>query len=75
MADSVLAGAFTGDFAVALERAAAFCRVVSTGWACSPTTTRTPSTRRPGPVRRPTSCGPGSSSSSPPSAGARGLLA
>jgi hypothetical protein len=32
-ADSVLAGAFTGDFAVALERAAAFCRVVSTGWA------------------------------------------
>jgi hypothetical protein len=33
MADSVLAGAFTGDFAVALERAAAFCRVVSTGWA------------------------------------------
>jgi hypothetical protein len=33
MADSVLAGAFAGDFAVALERAAAFCRVVSTGWA------------------------------------------
>jgi hypothetical protein len=33
MADIVLAGAFTGDFAVALERAAAFCRVVSTGWA------------------------------------------
>jgi hypothetical protein len=33
MADSVLAGAFTGDFAVALERAAAFCRVLSTGWA------------------------------------------
>jgi hypothetical protein len=33
MADSVLAGAFTGDFAVALERAAAFCSVVSTGWA------------------------------------------
>ena len=33
MADAVLAGAFTGDFAVALERAAAFCRVVSTGWA------------------------------------------
>jgi hypothetical protein len=33
MADSVLAGAFTGDFAVALERAGAFCRVVSTGWA------------------------------------------
>src|SRR5919206_1386242 len=32
-ADAVLAGAFTGDFAVALERAAAFCRVVSTGWA------------------------------------------
>jgi hypothetical protein len=33
LADAVLAGAFTGDFAVALERAAAFCRVVSTGWA------------------------------------------
>src|SRR4051812_421653 len=33
MADAVLAGAFTGDFAVALERAGAFCRVVSTGWA------------------------------------------
>lgn len=32
-ADSVLTGAFTGDFAVALERAGAFCRVVSTGWA------------------------------------------
>lgn len=33
LADDVLAGAFDGDFAVALERAAAFCRVVSTGWA------------------------------------------
>jgi hypothetical protein len=33
LADAVLAGVFTGDFAVALERAAAFCRVVSTGWA------------------------------------------
>ena len=33
LADAVLAGAFTGDLAVALERAAAFCRVVSTGWA------------------------------------------
>jgi hypothetical protein len=33
LADAVLAGAFTGDFAVALERAGAFCRVVSTGWA------------------------------------------
>ncbi|MFV0406348.1 MAG: hypothetical protein ACK5LN_05940 [Propioniciclava sp.] len=29
--DEVLRGVFTGDFAVALERAAAFCRVVSTG--------------------------------------------
>ncbi|WP_394970068.1 thymidine phosphorylase [Scardovia wiggsiae] len=28
-ADSILAGAFTGDFAVALERAAAFCEVIS----------------------------------------------
>jgi hypothetical protein len=33
LADAVLAGAFTGDLDVALERAAAFCRVVSTGWA------------------------------------------
>lgn len=33
LADAVLAGAFTGDLAVALERAAAFCRVVATGWA------------------------------------------
>ena len=33
MADAVLAGAFTGDLAVALERAAAFCHVVATGWA------------------------------------------
>ncbi len=31
LADAVLAGAFTGDLAVALERAAAFCRVVATG--------------------------------------------
>jgi hypothetical protein len=33
LADDVLAGAFTGELDVALERAAAFCRVVSTGWA------------------------------------------
>jgi hypothetical protein len=33
LADAVLAGAFTGDLAVAMERAGAFCRVVSTGWA------------------------------------------
>ncbi len=33
VADAVLAGAFTGDLGVALDRAAAFCRVVSTGWA------------------------------------------
>jgi hypothetical protein len=33
LADAVLAGAFSGDLGVALERAAAFCRVVSTGWA------------------------------------------
>ena len=33
VADAVLAGAFTGDLGVALERAAAFCRVVSIGWA------------------------------------------
>lgn len=31
MADSILAGAFTGDFAVALERAAAFLHVVAQG--------------------------------------------
>ena len=33
LADDVLTGAFVGDLDVALERAAAFCRVVSTGWA------------------------------------------
>jgi len=33
LADAVLAGAFTGELDVALERAAAFCRVVSIGWA------------------------------------------
>lgn len=33
VADAVLAGAFTGDLAVAMERAGAFCRVVATGWA------------------------------------------
>lgn len=31
VADAILAGAFTGDFAVALERASAFCRVVVAG--------------------------------------------
>lgn len=31
MADSVLSGAFRGDFDMALERAAAFCRVISLG--------------------------------------------
>lgn len=31
VADEILRGAFTGDFAVALERAAAFCHVVSAG--------------------------------------------
>ncbi|BDR53786.1 hypothetical protein KIM372_16930 [Bombiscardovia nodaiensis] len=30
-ADSILSGAFTGDFAVALERAAAFCDVIAKG--------------------------------------------
>ena len=30
-ADEILRGAFTGDFAMALDRAAAFCRVVSAG--------------------------------------------
>jgi hypothetical protein len=33
LADAILAGAFTGDLAVALQRAAAFCHVVATGWA------------------------------------------
>lgn len=33
LADAVLAGAFTGDLGIALERAAAFCHVVATGWA------------------------------------------
>ncbi|HEY1104882.1 MAG TPA: DNA-directed RNA polymerase subunit beta, partial [Agromyces sp.] len=32
LADRVLHGVFTGDFAVALERAAAFARVTSTGF-------------------------------------------
>lgn len=36
MADAILRGAFTGDFAVALERAAAFCRVVVAGRAVMP---------------------------------------
>lgn len=31
LADAVLSGVFTGDLAVALERAGAFCRVVATG--------------------------------------------
>ena len=31
LADAILTGVFTGDLAVALERAAAFCRVVATG--------------------------------------------
>jgi hypothetical protein len=31
VADQILRGAFTGDFAVALERAAAFCLVVAAG--------------------------------------------
>lgn len=31
LADSILTGVFQGDLAVALERAAAFCRVASTG--------------------------------------------
>ncbi|WP_395245934.1 DNA-directed RNA polymerase subunit beta [Agromyces sp. MMS24-K17] len=33
LADRILRGAFAGDFAVALERAAAFCRVVAAGTA------------------------------------------
>src|SRR5690606_35747517 len=31
LADSVLSGVFSGDLAVALERAGAFCRVAATG--------------------------------------------
>ena len=31
LADEILRGVFTGDFAVALDRAAAFCRVIATG--------------------------------------------
>ena len=31
LADQILRGIFTGDFAVALDRAAAFCRVISVG--------------------------------------------
>lgn len=33
LADAVLTGAFDGDLAIALQRAAAFCRIVATGWA------------------------------------------
>lgn len=33
LADAILTGVFSGDLDVALERAGAFCRVVSTGWA------------------------------------------
>ena len=33
LADRILHGVFTGDFAVALERAAAFCRVAAAGFA------------------------------------------
>ena len=33
LADEILRGLFTGDFAVALDRAAAFCRVIGTGCA------------------------------------------
>jgi hypothetical protein len=32
--DAILGGVFTGDLAVALERAGAFARVVATGRAC-----------------------------------------
>jgi hypothetical protein len=31
LADQILRGLFTGDFAVALDRAAAFCRVTAAG--------------------------------------------
>ena len=31
IADDILRGAFTGDFAIALERASAFCHVVASG--------------------------------------------
>ena len=31
LADAVLSGAFHGDFAVALERASSFCRILATG--------------------------------------------
>ena len=38
VADDLMRGAFTGDFAVALERAAAFCHVTSAGSAELPGT-------------------------------------
>ena len=37
MADAILSGAFDGEFDVALERSAAFCRVVALGQATSRT--------------------------------------
>ena len=33
LADQILRGLFTGDFAIALERAAAFCRIMAQGCA------------------------------------------
>lgn len=41
VADEILRGVFTGDFAVALERAAAFCHVVASGRAHLASGTRT----------------------------------
>ena len=41
VADQILRGAFEGDFAVALERAAAFCRVVAAGRAARDTSGQT----------------------------------
>lgn len=43
VATTILTGAFTGDFAVTLERAAAFCRILATGAAqANSAETRTP---------------------------------
>jgi hypothetical protein len=35
LADQILRGLFRGDFAVALDRAAAFCRILSSGWSAA----------------------------------------
>lgn len=46
LADQILRGVFDGDFAVALERAAAFCRIMSRGYASLANDAETASSER-----------------------------